>query len=557
MSPMRLHAMPRSLVAKLLSATLLLIVLALGGAFYLTKVALNDLTALYSEQQRTAGERAVREQAELVVRNLVSSAALRLAGSEYSFIQVLADKTVEENPKVLWVSVIEEATRKPVASTRQAPDVETLSRLSAGAGARPALGTGALRSFPGDGQLIFSADCWVGEQRVGEVHLGFSTRELEEELRAAVARAKEEAQSTSSRQMLVALAVFTLAGFFGMLQAARVARPLKTLTKEVGQIAAGDFERRVEVQSTDEIGELARSFNHMAQSLQGVLAERAGKASLERELEVARSVQKAMSSSFEPFRLGAISVAGCCDLADSCGGDFWCHRILPDGRLLLLIGDVTGHGIPAAMIAATARGAVESLAHLQGASLKAKEILQALDRAVREVGREKLLMTAFALLLDPVTGKLEYGNAGHPFPYLLSMGSAATPQAMTALHQASGSPLGDRYTTIEAAEGFLKPGDVVVLTTDGLTDRVRGDGTRFGDFRLRTLLKRQRLGVDGEGVAALRDSVVAEANRFASGTPMDDDQTLVVLQYVPESIAGVLDAPVIGAEPSRELRSRS
>jgi sigma-B regulation protein RsbU (phosphoserine phosphatase) len=142
----------------------------------------------------------------------------------------------------------------------------------------------------------------------------------------------------------------------------------------------------------------------MADRLGQLMIEQAAKASMERELALARSVQQGMLPPPEVVEHGRFRVVGHCEPASSCGGDWWTYRTLSGGRLLLVIGDATGHGVHSAIVAGTARGAVEALAEADERLLTPEQILRSIDAAIRNVGEASLLMTAFVAVFDPTPG---------------------------------------------------------------------------------------------------------------------------------------------------------
>jgi serine phosphatase RsbU (regulator of sigma subunit) len=224
--------------------------------------------------------------------------------------------------------------------------------------------------------------------------------------------------------------------------------------------------------------------------------------------------------------LGSFKLTGRCEMASACGGDWWSYRTLSDGRLLVVVGDVTGHGMPSAMIAATGRGAVEALAMVDHQSLSPKLVLQAIDRAIRDVGGRRLLMTSFALIISP-SGAVSFANAGHTFPYVMRRSGTSVELSILPVRS---NPLGSNNPLIATGEHRLSPGDFMILTSDGLTDRISENGMRFGDKRLRKALVDQ-VGKASTDIASLCDRIVEEVNEFGGQQPVDDDITLVVVQY--------------------------
>jgi sigma-B regulation protein RsbU (phosphoserine phosphatase) len=219
--------------------------------------------------------------------------------------------------------------------------------------------------------------------------------------------------------------------------------------------------------------------------------------------------------------------------ATSCGGDWWTYRKLSHDRMLVVIGDATGHGIHSAMIAATARGAVEALSVIDDRLLTPEQVLRAIDSAIRQHGDPSMLMTAFAAIFDAAFQVLHYANAGQNFPYLWKLGGARVLEEPRIV-ATSGNPLGDHKIAIDIRRGSLalRPGDLFVCFTDGLVERANPDGQLFGDRRLRGALAGASL-ADASALIALRDRVVEKLEAHAAGTVAEDDITLVMCQFDP------------------------
>jgi sigma-B regulation protein RsbU (phosphoserine phosphatase) len=226
-------------------------------------------------------------------------------------------------------------------------------------------------------------------------------------------------------------------------------------------------------------------------------------------------------------------VIGYCMPASQCGGDWWMYRKLSNGKMLLVLGDATGHGIHSAMIAATARGAVEALAAVDERLLTPDQVLRAIDQAIAMVGEHNVLMTAFAAVFDSQQGVLHYANAGQNFPYVIKLGQTRVLEEASII-AASGNPLGDRNIQVEIRRGTLqlRPGDLFVVFTDGVVERANRAGKLFGDRRLRSALTGQPL-PDANALVALRDRVLGALDRHAEGQVAEDDITFVLCQYDP------------------------
>lgn len=523
------------LSVKLILTTTILLVVAVGAASYSGLRTINALAEQEAVARRTSGEAAMERQSELMARNAANSAALPLAEGNFTYLDSLVVATVKEDPRITWMLIADAGSNRIVARTPGAPAGTTLADdLNVTVLAAPPTKAVSRRDPTDPTRFTFGIKIAVGERVVGQLRLGVSTSELEGELARSIAAARARARGSAREVLLVAGAILILGILLGAHQGLRMARPLHALSRQAHRIAEGDLHERVEVSSGDEIGQLGDDFNFMADRIGELLAKTASRASLEAEMSLARVVQESMVPSREMMAHGPFHVIGYCEPATTCGGDWWTLRKLSGDRLLLAVGDVTGHGIPSAMVAATARGAVEALAKVDERLLTPKQILLAIDSAIRGLGTEQLLMTCFVALIDGRRGIVEYSNAGHNFPYLLHLDEERAVQNMSVL-ALRGSPLGSRVSdlSIEPEQRRLVPGDVFVFYTDGVIDRVDAMGKRFGNRRLRGLLSRRTLAGDGEGLAALQDEILNRMAAFGGGAPLDDDVTLVLCEYDP------------------------
>jgi sigma-B regulation protein RsbU (phosphoserine phosphatase) len=207
---------------------------------------------------------------------------------------------------------------------------------------------------------------------------------------------------------------------------------------------------------------------------------------------------------------------------------------LPGDRALVVIGDVTGHGVAAAMVTAAAKGACDAAVRLMGAELDLVTLMARLDGAVRKVGAGRLHLTCFAALVDAAHGQVSFANAGHVVPYLCRVGP--TPELELHALVARGNPLGAGAAPVTrtSARG-VEPGDLIVWYTDGLVESVDPEGKQFGDRRMQRLLKRlDRAHLDPE---AVHDAIAGAASAHRAGRPIPDDLTLVVARVRGEARA--------------------
>ncbi len=541
--------------AKLIFATSLVVAVALAVTTFFGQRTMTQLAQSNADARRLSGERAIKRESDLMVKAVATAVALPLASSTYSdiaplLIDALQDDQQRGDRRLEWL-LITDAENVIVQSTPGAPTLATLGAVNqqllatapAGQPASEDIVRALVASQTAQGShWVYGTNVKVADRVVGTLRMGVSTAGLEAELAMSIAEAQARAQASRQRVWLLAIVVLLGGVALAFFQGVQLAKPIRALTKQAERIASGDLDQRVPTNRSDELGVLANSFNFMSDQLKALLAEQAQKVSLEKEMSLARMVQQSMLPSTALDAHGYMKVAGYCMPASSCGGDWWTYRKLSNGRMLFVLGDATGHGIHSAMIAATARGAVEGLSSIDERLLTPDQVLRAIDSAIRDVGDHNVLMTAFAALFDSNHGVLHYANAGQNFPYIVRLGENRLLEDASII-AAAGNPLGDRNIQVEIRRGSkqLQPGDVFVCFSDGLVERANKAGKLFGDRRLRMALKGQAV-PDGPALVAVRDRVLAAVETYAEGVDADDDITFVLCQYDPPAAAGLYPA---------------
>jgi serine phosphatase RsbU (regulator of sigma subunit) len=261
------------------------------------------------------------------------------------------------------------------------------------------------------------------------------------------------------------------------------------------------------------------------------MAQRAAeRATIAREVELAATVQAQLLPGAGPHLHGDITIIGSWLPAARCAGDFWCVYPLGDRRVLVAIGDVTGHGVASAMVTAAASAAVDVCVRRYGAKLQLPDLTTALDASVRRVGGGQLAMTCFAAILDPDAREIRFVSCGHTTPYLVRANDEIELQALVG----RGNPLGGSGTSLpKVLQKPMRAGDLVIWYTDGVIEAQDPAGEPFGDRRLQRMLRRlERASMTPPSVHHLIHAGVA-AHR--SGKPRGDDETLVVAQWKPQA----------------------
>jgi HAMP domain-containing protein len=314
--------------------------------------------------------------------------------------------------------------------------------------------------------------------------------------------------------VVVALLVFWLSR--------KITAPIKVLSQGSQAIGNGDLDYKVDVHSGDELEGLANSFNQMSSDLKKFTVElrrtTAEKERVEKELEIARGIQQSFlpenPPAIEGMELAALNLS-----AKEVGGDFYDFIPVGTKKWGLVIADVSGKGVPAALFMALSRTLVR--ANVSDNLSAAATIIKS-NELISENDRSNMFVTLFYGVLDPVKRSLTYVSAGHNPPFVIRRGG----QDIITL-KARGVALGVMPDIeLEEKEIILDSGDVVVLYTDGVTEAVNNHDELIGEQRVMKLAEQSRELSAAEIVQRIKNGVL----EFSQEQPQFDDITLMVLK---------------------------
>jgi serine phosphatase RsbU (regulator of sigma subunit) len=312
---------------------------------------------------------------------------------------------------------------------------------------------------------------------------------------------------------------------FGVLTTRGLVRRLHRLVDATAQFAGGDYSQRVPVTKRDEIGQMEQQFNTMAQQLVESMEQRQAlieqnarleeRTRIEQELHTARLIQHSLLPKEVPALTGW-QIERYYQSAREVGGDLYDFLTFEDGRLGLVIGDVTDKGVPAAMVMASTRSMLRAATQVTDSP---GEVLARVNDLLYSDIPPNMFVTCFYAVLDPGSGKLRYANAGHDLPYRQQVDSVCE------LH-ATGMPLGlmqgMRYEEQEVVVAF---DENILFYSDGLVEAHNPERQMFGFPRLKALLQEH---TDG---ATLIDFLLGELRSFTGeGWEQEDDMTMLTLQ---------------------------
>ncbi len=297
-------------------------------------------------------------------------------------------------------------------------------------------------------------------------------------------------------------------------------QPILRIIEKTKIMAQGELDTKIDVRGKDELAELAEALNTMSAKLLENREEILTKQRMERELEIAYHVQKRLLIERFPEVKG-LEIAGECIPAMEVGGDFYDLLQIGNGYSNIVIGDVAGKGMPAAMF----MGMVRSIIRAEGfESLSASEVMKKANRLICLDSQSGMFVTIFYAIYDEAKKSLQYCNAGHVYPMLYD----SSFQKFTYLNT-EGRPLGITIdSNYEAKSCTLEGGQVIILYTDGMVEAVDGNNVPFGEGRLRAIIRENARASADEIVQKLKGAV----DYHRGDTPQSDDITLIVLKVI-------------------------
>lgn len=305
----------------------------------------------------------------------------------------------------------------------------------------------------------------------------------------------------------------------------KLVTPIQDMQHQVSVISQGNLDAEVAVTTDDEIGALAREFNHMASSLKAYI-DQIQKVTAERErigaeLNVATQIQASMLPNiFPPFPDRAeFDIYATMDPAKEVGGDFYDFFFVDNQHLAVVIADVSGKGVPAALFMVIAKTLIKDYAGMSG---HVEDVFTLVNEKLCESNKEGLFVTAWMGVLDLSTGHMDYVNAGHNPPLIRHSGGS-----FEYLKQKPGLMLagmeGIRYRKGELDFGA---GDTLYLYTDGVTEAADNAEKLYGENRLKDILNTHQDAMPRDLLAAVKDDVI----RYMDGAPQADDITMLGLR---------------------------
>lgn len=266
--------------------------------------------------------------------------------------------------------------------------------------------------------------------------------------------------------------------------------------------------------------------------------EAAHRERISREIEIAREVQQQLFPQSYP-QVAGVALAGYCRTAQEVGGDYYDFIELDNGRLGLVIGDVSGKGVSAALLMASVRSALHGLT-LSG-MLDLSRLMCRLNQIVYDSSTSNRFVTIFLAEYDPATRTLIYVNAGHNAPILLRAGGRQVERLET------GGPVIGILPTVEYRHGRLQlmRGDVLIGFTDGVSEADTADHREWGEEAVIEAASSCASRSPGE----IASRLIEKADAFTAGAPQRDDMAIIVLKVLEQPDAETPSLQRMDAEP--------
>lgn len=356
--------------------------------------------------------------------------------------------------------------------------------------------------------------------------------EKTDDITAVISENTSDTAQSIQNSILLAITIF-VAGFIiivigvyfiSKVFADRVVQPLQILQKDVQMISKGNLEHRAKIIQDDEIGELANAFNNMSASLQeyiknlsSVMAE---KERIGAELNVATQIQADMLPSIFPAfpEREEFDIYATMQPAKEVGGDFYDFFLIDDDHLAVVIADVSGKGVPAALFMVIAKTLLKNRAQMGDSPAK---VLEVVNNQLCENNKAEMFVTVWFGVMQISTGKIVAANAGHEKPIIRKADGEF--EIFKDKHGfVMGGMEGMKYKEYELE---IEKGGCLFVYTDGVPEATSSDSELFGMERLVQVLNEEK----DAPLPDILKSVKGSIDKFVKDAPQFDDITMLAL----------------------------
>ncbi len=344
----------------------------------------------------------------------------------------------------------------------------------------------------------------------------------------AKAEVLEAISSINARMLRIGILALVVGAALSMIMALHITRPVQVLTRGAEAIGHGRLDTRIRAGSIKELQTLARTFNGMAQRLEDNQRALVEQERIRRELEIAHEIQATLLPARLPY-FANIEMDAFYNAASEVGGDYFDLVPVDEDRLMVVVGDVAGKGIPGLVVMAMVRILVRALAQSSGQPVA---LLRRLNVLLRRDIKSNMFVTLFWGILNTRDGSLDFANAGH-MPLMVYRGSRRAVDVFPATAKPIGIFPDEIFSRgLEERRITLGPGDCILQFTDGLSEMRDAAENEYGIERLAGILAAEA----GGGARHLVGELKRDLAAFRGATPQSDDLTIVAVSAAPARV---------------------
>jgi sigma-B regulation protein RsbU (phosphoserine phosphatase) len=324
-------------------------------------------------------------------------------------------------------------------------------------------------------------------------------------------------------ELLIVGGIFFLAALIAAYLLSRfIVKPVKILSKGAAEVGKGNLDVTLPPLGSDELGQLAKQFNEMTAGLKKASEEAKEQAVLNDQIRQAKEIQEGMNPS-RFLKKPEYQIKGFTRAAKGVGGDYYDFQVLGDGRVAVLISDVSGKSVSASLVMVLIKTVVSTYLKLFN-TIRGDTILRTINRVMCGEAHIDKFATIQFFVFDPATKTLEFSNGGHGPLFLYR----ADRKVCTA-SKLEGLPVGiEEDNQYKLAKIQLSSGDIVMLYTDGITECWNIAKEEFGLKRVREKL----IEYADLNPKEIIENFVRDLDEFSSGAEQHDDMTMVVMKVL-------------------------
>lgn len=328
-------------------------------------------------------------------------------------------------------------------------------------------------------------------------------------------------RETVTNISIIAIFGIIIALYIGGIVAGRITAPIKKLTEGASKIGRGDLKTRIQVKSKSEVGKLANTFNQMAKDLEESTKAKIEKEKLTRELELAGEIQMELLPKEFPT-ISNLDIAASLVSAEEVGGDCYDFIKIDEDKLLLYIGDVTGHGVPAGLVSAINNALVPAFLDQYK---ETSDLIIHLNKILKQKTRPNVFMTMVMAVWSIQNSDIRFTQSGHD-PILHFKSTDKTIKELNSGGMALGM-IEDLSKIAKTETVSVEANDILVFYTDGIPEAWKNEKENYGMDRFKESIKKHSALTTAQEI---HDGIISDVRIFMGDYPQADDITLIVVK---------------------------